>query len=168
MALERSLWLSERALYKSKLAAAEATIASLRQELEGLRSNNHNGPPRNGRHSPTASASPPPAPLVEDGEVKVEGEEEAKEFHEIDEKTANRLYEQARRVVYPRAQRSWPEEKIDGDEGGGAGAGAGAGGGTNGHGHGHGHGDDDDGDGDDEEGDIKLILKKNTNFGWAF
>jgi len=150
MALERSLWLSERALYKSKLAAAEATIASLRQELEVLRS--RPGSPRHDRHSPTAPAPPLP---VEEAKVEEEGGE-AKGFQEIDEKTANRLYEQARRVVYPDAQRSWPEEKIDGDEGvGGGGAG------------GHGHGDDGDDD-DDGEGEIKLILKKNTNFGWAF
>jgi len=172
MELERALWLSERQFYLEKIVNFELTIESLRQELEKAKASTSGGEPKDKEEdrdsekdnvaiitSPPppvtgpipGAESPPPAdvpikpmeaesPEIEEARTpKQENgvEQFARPFSELDEKTTNLLYEQARRIVYP--QRTWPEEKIVLD---------------------------DDGEGDDE--DIKLILKKNTNFGWAF
>ncbi|KAG0124676.1 hypothetical protein HOY82DRAFT_181839 [Tuber indicum] len=171
MELERTLWLSERQFYLEKIVKFESTIKLLREELEKAKASASGGGPRDeeGDQDPekdnvaVITSSPPPvtgpiqgaespptdvpirpteaeSPEVEEAQTpKQENgvEQFARPFSELDEKTTNLLYEQARRIVYP--QRTWPEEKIVLD---------------------------DDGEGDDE--DIKLILKKNTNFGWAF
>jgi len=165
------LWLSERQFYLEKIVKFESTIKLLREELEKAKASVSGGGPRDeeGDQDPEKDnlaviTSPPPpvtgpipgaesppadvpirpteaeSPEVEEAQTpKQENgvEQFARPFSELDEKTTNLLYEQARRIVYP--QRTWPEEKIVLD---------------------------DDGEGDDE--DIKLILKKNTNFGWAF
>ncbi|KAG0642266.1 hypothetical protein HOY80DRAFT_655880 [Tuber brumale] len=172
MELERTLWLSERQFYLEKIAKYESTIKLLREQLEKAKASASDGGPRDeeGDQDPEKDSvaiitSPPPpvtgplpgaesppladvpirpteaeSPEVEEAQTpKQENgvEQFARPFSELDEKTTNLLYEQARRIVYP--QRTWPEERIVLDN---------------------------DGEGDDE--DIKLILKKNTNFGWAF
>ncbi|PUU76517.1 hypothetical protein B9Z19DRAFT_1129677 [Tuber borchii] len=172
MELERALWLSERQFYLEKIVNFELTIESLRQELEKAKASTSGGEPKDKEEdrdsekdnvaiitSPPppvtgpipGAESPPPAdvpikpmeaesPEIEEARTPKQENgvgQFARPFSELDEKTTNLLYEQARRIVYP--QRTWPEEKIVLD---------------------------DDGEGDDE--DIKLILKKNTNFGWAF
>ncbi|PWW76930.1 hypothetical protein C7212DRAFT_343956 [Tuber magnatum] len=172
MELERTLWLSERQFYLEKIVKFESTIRSLREELQKAKASMSAGDPKDkeGDKDPEmdnaavitsppppvtgpvpGAESPPPidapikpaeaeSPEVEEAQTpKQESvvEQFARPFSELDEKTTNLLYEQARRIVYP--QQIWPEEKIVLD---------------------------DDGEGDDE--DIKLILKKNTNFGWAF
>ncbi|RPB03834.1 hypothetical protein L873DRAFT_1786803 [Choiromyces venosus 120613-1] len=178
MELERTLWLSERQFYLDKIAKFESTIKSLREELEKAKTSittttTSDGEPKDKDGDkdsekdnvsvitsppppvtgPVPGAEPSPPADVPMNPVEAESpevEEEArtpKQENDVEQfaRPFSELDEKTTKLLYEQArrivypQRTWPEEKLVLD---------------------------DDEEGDDE--DIKLILKKNTNFGWAF